>query len=587
MPTQRQNLTIGAVWGTIQPDHDYVTMQRIDPAATAASLASNLTLPAPRVSAWVVETTPADTETWLAGLVLAEPSQTAQQLYQALYTLNRMELDPNIRVRIMELYREPVANTVSNLQSHFSRFALPLRPRLKQLSDFLRQLHIEMSYGYKHVLTAAMDETKPWDNDAVLLAVARAIEALGNALLRCYQVYMPAPSGLWKEIHSLYWFAEQNDRHRQDLSTLNGGQSLSVNQAYLQVLLLGLCGPYQLPLGEVLRVQSFLARWAERAEINSRLESVDPTGSFLLDLESDHPATPFPRDVSMAMHARPGLRAVNAVPLARTVHGFILRLQKGEPPRAMNLGFETVGSACIESLKRMLRFWAMAGRRHFTRRQRKQPLSLCVGLPAIHFFASGQNPFIDPRAQLRMNDDSATAPSSADLEAEAKASTGSGATPGEGSQLFRVDNLWQLRDESAGGLLISKTGDVGSSIRVGDLVGIHDAALDQWRIGVARWVKSPDTQQVEMGVEMLAPHARPIAIVPAGAAEVAATPALLLPAVEALRQPASIIVARGTCQRGEDVVLWRSDQAPRRVRVLNVVEQTNTYSQIVFADVNP
>jgi len=562
-------------------------MERLDPAARTDNLLSNLSLPAQRVSAWVVETDPEGTEQWLASLVLGDASQTAQQLYQALYTLNRMELDPTDRVRIMELYREPVANTVRNLQSHFTRFSLPLRPRMKQLSDFLCQLHNEMAYGYKHVLAAAVNEPKSWESDSVLVAVARTIEALGHVLLRCYQVYMPAPSGVWREIHTFYWFAESHARHTRDLSAFNGGQPLSVNRAYLEVLMLGLCGPYQLPQGEVLRVHAFLDRWADRAEIRQSLESADPTGNFLLDLESDHPAVPFPRDVSMAMHGRVELRAVNAVGLARTVHGFILRLQKGEAPGLINLGFESVASSCVESLKRMLRFWAMAGRRHFSRRQRKQPLSLCVGLPAIHFFASGQNPFVDPRPVIKGVDPSAMAPSNADLEAEARMGTSSGSSAaGDSGQAFRVDNLWQLRDESAGGLLMTRIGDLGSAIRVGDLIGLHDSALDQWRIGVARWLKSPDTRQVEMGVEMLAPHARPIAVVPAGTADVTAAPALLLPAVEALRHPASIVVARGTCQRGEDIILYRPDQEPRRVRVLNIVEQTNSYAQLVFADVS-
>jgi len=152
--------------------------------------------------------------------------------------------------------------------------------------------------------------------------------------------------------------------------------------------------------------------------------------------------------------------------------------------------------------------------------------------------------------------------------------------------LFRVDNRWQLRDESAGGLSISRTGDLGPQIRVGDLIGIHDVALDQWRIGVARWIKSPDSRQVEMGVEMLAPSARTLAVAPAGGESAPATPALLLPSVEALRQPASLIVERGTCQRGEDINMLEEGAPPRRVRVLNVIERTNVFSQVVFADVN-
>jgi len=559
-------------------------MQRLEPAAVGPRLRPALAVPTKRASAWVVETSPAETEQWLSGLALVEPIQAAQQIYQALFTLNRMEIDPDDRIRIMELYREPVAASVAGLQSHFAHFALPLRPRHKQLADFIRQLHMEMAYGYKHVLAAAIQESDPWSNDAVLLAVSRTIESLGHVLLSSYQVYMPAPAGVWRDIHALYWSVEQQSRQNDDLSALNAGQDLSVTRSYLQVLMLGLCGPYQLPQNEVQRVRAFLARWATHAEIRQSIESVDPAGYFLLDLEADHPAVPFPRDVSMQVHQQPALRAVNAIRLARTVHGFVARLQKGEPPRAAQLGFECVGSTCVDSLKRMLRFWAMAGRRHFSRRQRREPLSLCVGLPAVHFFASGQMPFVDPRSSGSVPDTGAVAPSGDELQAEALAAPASPVA--EPAPLFRVDGRWQLRDESAGGLSLSRTGDLGPSIRVGDLIGIHDSALDQWRIGVARWIKSPDSRQVEMGVEMLAPSTRTLAIAPAGEESAPASPALLLPAIEALRQPASLIVERGSCQRGEDISMLEEGQSPRRVRVLNIIERTNAFSQILFADVS-
>lgn len=553
-------------------------MHRLDPAAAEPAVLTTLAVPAQRASAWVVETDPADAERWLAGLALADSNQTAQQLYQALFTLNRMEVDPDDRVRIMELYRQPLAITVANLQAHFTNFALPLRPRLKQLADFLRQLHMEMAYGYKHVLAAAADEHKPWENDAVLLAVARTIDSLGEVLLRSYQVYMPAPSGVWKEIHALYHFVERHDRQNDSLAAFNDGRELNVTLTYLQVLMLGLCGPYQLPRNEVHRVRAFLNRWAGRATIGAQLDAVDPTGHFLLDLDADHPAVPFPRDVPL--HSAAALRAVNAIELARAVHGFTVRLQKGEAPSSLELGFECVGADCVDTLKRMLRFWGMAGRRQFSRHQRKQPLSLCVGLNALHFFASGQRPFTEPRPVTPSLELGAQAPSRADLEAEARTAPAAS----EVTELFRIDSRWQIKDESAGGLSLLRIGELGPQMRIGDLIGIHNPALDQWRVGVVRWIKSPDTQRVEMGVEMLAPSAHPLAMAPAGVRDAPAMPALLLPSVEALRQPASLIVARGACQRGDDINLFDDGSPPRRVRVLNVVERTNAFSQVVFAD---
>lgn len=538
-------------------------------------------LPARRDSAWVVETRPDETRKWLETRPLVDPAQSAQHLYQALFTLNRMDLDVDDRLPIMELYRQPVSVAINGLQSHFTNFALPLRPRLKQLADFIVQLQLEMAHGYKHVLMAARQEAQPWKNEAVLLTLARSIHCLGEVMLRAYQVYMPTPVGVWRDVHSLYRYAEAHGRQKTSLAEVNDGVPLTVAHSYLQVLMLGLCGPYQLPQNECFQVNAFLARWADKADISARLAGVDPTGHFLLDLEADHPALPFPRDVSL--HASLGLRAVNAIELARTTHDLLSRLKKGDPVVKRELGFECIGSGCADTLKRMLRFWGLAGRRHFTRRQFKQPLSLCVGLNAIHFFTSGQRPFTPPQSPQTRTETELQVPSAFELEAEEQDETTS---TSRHSEVFRVDTRWQVRDESAGGLSLARRGDVGPLMRVGDVLGIHDPGLDQWRISVVRWLKSPDTRNVEMGIEMLAPNAQAFSVRPAGVASAPYSQALLLPPAEALRQPATLLVARGLCQAGEDIELADQQLSARRVRVLHVVERSNAFSRVVFADVS-
>ena len=538
-----------------------------------------LVLPSNRVSAWVVETRPEATRQWLSMLPLADSGESAQQLYQALYTLNRMTLDADDRLALMELYVEPVAVATAGLRGQFLHFAVPLKPRQKQLADFLLELQREMAYGYKHVLEAFRKERRPWEKAEFLVATERAIRYLGESLLRAYHVYMPVPAGTWREIHGLFRYAEAYDCADAPVREAGAGVPETIARRYLQVLMLGLCGPYQLPQNECLQVDAFLARWAHKAELTAYLAGINPVGHFLLDLDADHPAMPFPRDIPL--RDAPALRAVNAIELARTVHGFIGRLQKGEAPRALGLGFDCAGPACAETLKRMLRFWGLAARRHFSRRRLHQPLSLCVGLPAIHFFVSGQQPFTPPESPAPVAEQAAQAPDTASLEAEARLP---GGDPGVTAEYFRIDNRWVLRDESAGGLALGRNADIGNPIRVGDLIGIHNPATNQWRIGAVRWVKSPDTQRVEMGVEMLAPQSRPLAVRHEGD-KAGFSQALMLPPIEALHQPPTLLVPRGACHPNQEIELAEGELPPRRVRILRVLERTNAFAQVVFADV--
>lgn len=533
-------------------------------------------LPPEHASAWVVETTPEATRKWIAGLPLTDSAFTAQQIYQALFTLNRMALDPIERLALMELYRAPVTAASNGLQSYFAHFSLPLRPRQKQLADFLVQLHMEMAYGYKHVVGAGLGQRRPWEGKTLLLAIERAIHYLGEVLLHAYQVYMPFPAGVWKETHGLYRYAEE---HARQQLPVDGDATIA--RTYMRVLMLGLCSPYQLLQNECQQVNAFLARWAHKAELTPGVEGVEPVGHFLLDLDADHAAVPFPRDVPL--RNAPGLRAVNAIELARVAHDFIAQLLKDVSPQQLELGFDCLGSGCVDTLKRMLRFWGVAGRRHFSRRRLHKSLSLCVGLNAIHFFIDGQRPFTSPHTPAVAPQREAVAPGRAQLDAEVvSARADDAAVSGE---IFRVDSRWQVRDESASGLALARVGDVGLPMRVGDLLGIQSPDTNQWRIGAVRWVKSPDTQRVELGVEMLAPSAQPLAVRPAGVMDAPYSRALLLPPIEVLRQPATLLVPRGAWSPGQDIDLAEGEHAVRHVRILDIVERTGAFSQIVFADV--
>jgi len=553
------------------------TMNRPQPAnGSPAPAFPAFDLPARQVSAWVVETDPEAARSWLADVAAADSTDSVQQLYRALYTLNRMTVPVEDRLVLMELYREPVAAAAARLQAHFAHLAVPLKPRLQQLAEFLGQLHREMAYGYQHVLQALRGERRPWENEVFVFALERSIRARGEMLLQSYQVYRPAPAGIWRELHGFYRYASEHGCHRTAIAP--EVEAASIETAYLQVLLLGLCGPYQLPFNECRRVNGFLARWAGKATLRSEPAAADVSGHFLLDLDADHPPVPCPRDVSLRV--APAWRVVNAIELARVAHDFIQRLQKGESPKTMDLGFECVGNACRDTLRRMLRAWGLAGRRQFTRRRVRQPLSLCIGLNALHFFAADQQPFAPPRSVSH-----APPAQTASARALHIETTDTDAPPPVSPEIYRIDSRWQVRDESAAGLSLLRHGSAGLPIRVGELVGVQDPARGAWRPATVRWVKSNNAQHVEVGIEMLAPAAQPIAARSTESATSTYLQALLVPRIAVLHQPATLLLSSSmNVQPGHGLELVAADQPPRRVRVLSIPERTSAFVQAVFAD---
>ncbi len=567
-----------------------------------------LSLPAKRVSAWMTETDPKYARAWLASLPFSDSAESAREIYQALYTLNRQDLDAPRRFELMELYTGPVATVTAALEPYFVRAALPLTPKKRQLAEFIRQLHMEMAYGYKACLQDLERQRMRWGRKTLRAgALERAMHYLGEVLLHSYQVYMPHPPEVWREIHAIYRHAWEHDLATEVVEVAApAGAKTTLEHDYVRILLLGLSNPYQLPQNECRHVQRFLYHWGAKAALRENLEVPHPAGHFLIDLATDSPPVPFPRDVQF----QPGqdLRLLDAVELLRTIHFFIQRLQKGDRARSLSIGLDALDKVCLEILQRMQRSWGLVPRRRFSRIQRSGPTFMCAGIPALHFFASGQKPFSPPvtEAQNDVNDEKLSLPAHIEREIErepdrnedfisldqpvekgplsAHADTAE-AVLGFGG-IFRVDR-WQIKDAAPKGLQLARHGSARTFLRVGDLVGIQQIEeIGRWSAGVVRWMKSPRADDLEMGVELLASNVMPVAVAPVRHASGRDyQPALLLPAIEALRRPATLLLPRGAFSPGTNLLLVEEGKEARAVRLLKCLEHTHVFEALVFADV--
>ena len=569
-----------------------------------------LSLPTKRVSAWMAETDPKYAQAWLVSLPLADSAETAREIYQALYTLNRQERDAARRFELMELYNAPVATVTSTLESYFTRAALPLTPKKRQLAEFIRQLHMEMAYGYKGCLQDLEKQRLRWGRKSLRAqALVRALHYLGEVLLHSYQVYMPCPPEVWHEIHAIYQYAAGHDLAQGVLNTpAPMAAKTTLDREYIRILLLGLSNPYQLPQGECRQVQRFLHQWGARAELKDSLEAAPSAGYFLIDPATDSPPVPFPRDV--AFQPGQGLRLLDAVELLRSIQLFIQRLQKGDSARTLSLGFECLDSVCLDMLQRMMRSWGQLPRRQYSRIQRSGPAFVCAGIPALHFFASGQKPFAPPVGAVNHEaaDDRIILPShiEEEISREARAEEedfielnepvmAGPMPPAEPREItvssaegFCVDR-WQIKDAAPKGLQLMRFGSSHTYVRVGDVVGIQQMdEIGRWSAGVVRWMKSPETNSLEMGIELLASGVKPVAIAPIrGAGTSDYQPALFLPAIEALRRPATLLLPRGVFAPGSNLLLAEGTEETHTVRLLQRLEYTNVFELLVFADVIP
>lgn len=551
-----------------------------------------LSVPAKRASGWVAETDPKYARPWLESLPLASSAEAAREIYQALYTVNRLELAGPRRRELMALYEAPIAVVCNGLQAHLAHAAQPLTPKKRQLAEFIRRLQVEMAFGYKWCLRDLAAARFRWGKDDLLLHVAeRALYYLREVLARSYQVYMPHPAEVWKELHEIYRFMEARELSEKsiDVRTEHGVHPMSVKDRYVQALLLGVAQPYQLPQGACQQLCWFLEGWGGRTELMPVAQVANPVGHFLVDLTADAPPTPYPRESLPAGDAH--LRVLNAMNLVRAVQGLSERLKKGERVVDLQLGFDCLEDACSDLLQRMVSAWGLIPRRRYQRLRRNSHISVCVGLPAVHFFAGNQTPLSLPA------DDEPIEPltlspveglqANVDHEQLDRAALGTIARKAAADTIvppvpsFRLDR-WHVRDGNPQGMLLARYGDVGGSVRVGDLLGLHQAGHARWTAAVVRWLKSPEGQSLELGVETLAVGVMPVAVRGEGTTY---QHALLVPSTSTPPRPATLLVPRGTyAAHNHALYVIEHGRPPRQVRPLQLVERTVAYDRVAFAD---
>ena len=545
-----------------------------------------LTVPARRVSGWVAETDPKYARPWLESLPLASSAEAAREIYQALYTVNRLELAGPRRRELMELYETPVAVVCNGLQVHLLNAAQPLTPKKRQLAEFIRRLQVEMAFGYKWCLRDLAATRFQWGKEEMLLRAAeRAVYYLREILVRSYQVYIPHPADVWKEMHEIYRFMEARELNAKpiEVQTETGVRALTVTDRYVQALLLGVSQPYQLPQSACQQLCRFLDGYGNRAELMPATDVANPVGHFLVDLNADAPPTSYPREPLPT--ERSHLRVLNTMNLVRAAQGFIGRLKKGERVIDLQLGFDCREDACSDLMQRMVSAWGLMPRRRYQRMRRNSHISVCVGLPALHFFAGDQKPFSVPGDVAPTDADPVLPPEFGRPEASRRVDPSDdvligAVTPSTPS--FRM-NRWHVRDSSPQGMLLARYNDVSGSVRVGDLVGLHQSGNTHWTAAVVRWLKSPEGQSLELGVETLAVDITPVAV-RADTEGATYLQALLLPPSATPRRPATLIVPRGTYSAQQKLYLFEPGRALRQVRPIQLVERTVAYDRIAFGD---
>lgn len=525
-----------------------------------------------------IELQPQKVKLWLDELPLLNVAETGLKLFTTLSLHNRVEYDSKLRLQLLELFRYPVSQLALEFAKQYIGLPLPLSEKHKSVAEQNRQFQMEMANGYKRIALSlsASSASGSREKATQALVIQRAIRYLTGTLAVSYQTYSPSPVGTWKEIHSLYSHAENLgliDIEVED-SFNKAETACNIGHAYKQALLLDFSDPYHLPPRMVDWTHHYLDRWAPLAQLTAPTSTYHPTCQFLIDQQNDHAGIAYTTGTVPEDPKR--YRILNTVELARQVHTQLTQLTNGEKPPTEGLQEYFFQEGGQDLLRRLVNAWGVNPQRSFRRSQATdRRMEIAVGMDRINYWINGgkkfvvSSSFVGPVPQRTMI--ASETVKQKDMQ-----------IPG------RELSLWDVEDEGAGGLALSKSGQIRLHILVGDLLVTRTPGDgNPWSVGVIRWVRSAGTSNIEIGIQHLAPRADPVVIktVNESGKESDFLPALLLPEIKPLKQPQTLITHRGVYKPETGVFM---DNGYRLYHILptRLIEASHSFEQFSFDILN-
>jgi hypothetical protein len=312
----------------------------------------------------------------------------------------------------------------------------------------------------------------------------------------------PTPLSFWRNVQALYHGAHQS----VDPTATLPAEMSAIDARFKAMLALTAAQPEGLAPREI----AFLAEYLETHAAVTRIDINRPEAAgdwFWLDANLEQPPVPLARLQpfgGFCLYFRFG-------ELAELAAHHLDQLNDGVPPLSLGLPRQAAGADYRNALERARLCWITPRRRSFTRRPQTLRVSVCTQLSSL-WAALGSEMQQEPVA----------------------------------SECELTYSDWTLLNESPSGYAIVHVVGEVTGIVPGCAVGLRTGPGAAWQICLVRWARSKSSSHLELGLEVLAPSAKPIRIQTlASRTQEPPIPALLLPALPALHREEAILAVRG------------------------------------------
>jgi len=454
-----------------------------------------------------VKMTPNDVMEWRNHLPMADLGVSAKKVFHTISDCNKVTLGLKERFEILELLRTPVQFISQSLRKHYMNQTSALTKQQWMIANLAETLQLEMAMGYKLIIEQ-LDNNGPADLKSTILPVVlqRTIHYFTHILIRSYQLYSIPPESVWKELHLVYKHAEKNRLLKQN----------NLEEDYKRILLLAATYPYQWRQSEQDLLYSATESWAKLINIRDDLPNKSKVGCLALDLNADKPPTAVVRGLIESTSAG---RTLDLQPLLEHIKELIKTIEPNELQAKISHHNEPEYVVSTSVLRRLIKEWEKPKPRTTERTQKSEPINVCLGLTAAHYYVNHQKPF-QPTQSTESQDGLGLALSTGGLGLQeeggniesteidvSKVSLGS--TESTKASLYQMLSCHLINQTPEGyGLLWPN--DSAYMIQAGDVMGLEkeiDGKKD-WLVCVIRWLQRTSQNELKVGVDCLAKTAK-------------------------------------------------------------------------------
>lgn len=439
---------------------------------------------------------------WLAEPRQDDPLLDLVPLRNHVAAIGSLGLPVLHRLKIDELLQQRAERIDLALTPILLDVKLPLPVELGTVAQGLIGLRAELGETWLEVAGDADPRELARIHRSKAQICLQGIFNLSRQFIATLLIASPSPMSFWRNAQALYHGA----RESIDPTATLPAELTAIDARFKAILALAAAQPEGLAPREI----AFLADYLETHAVVTRLDMIRPEAAedwFWLDATLDQPPVSLSR-----LSPNEGLCLYFCFgELAKLAARHLDQLNDGVPPLALGLPLQAAGADYRNALERARQCWTAPRKRNFNRRPQSLRVEVCTQLSTLW---------------TALETDSQQEPKSTDCE------------------LTYSD--WTLLNESPSGYAIVHVVGEVTGIVPGCAVGLRTGVGAAWQICLVRWARSKSSSDVELGLEVLAPSAKPVRIQALTSRNPEPpVPALLLPALPGLNRGEAILAVRG------------------------------------------